>query len=760
VRQLTILLVLIAAACTDDSGSGPVDSGVLDHPVTAGDAAVAADTQVGADGFVADDAATTDDAVTADDGATDGAGPQIGLTIADGEKITVVAGATSALITIRDSPIAQNGTITIDVSTLHALVASGTFTTANVAVRDTAVSAIWLGEVAGDSLTLTAHNGPTAVGETVIVTLTGAGGNPWVADTGGELTRLLTATRSDTGQAATFDFVVETTPVGSLTIAGGEKIASRIGATSPVITITATDLAQDGSITIDLSPIAWLLWNGTFVDANVVVTDDAAAAAWAGTVADNLLTLTSTGGPTAVGETVTVTLTGATGAPWVADSTSEWAAGLTATRTDTGQTATFNFVIETHPGPGSLSVVTGPRIYTPDGATSVVLTVRDAPVLQYDRITMDLIYLEPLVASGTLTDENVLIEDSAASAAWTRSVAGNILTLTSTGGPTAVGETITVTFTGAANPWLANTGGEALAPLIVGRQDSCWTSNFLIAIDTAPTRGLYVEDGPKITTTDGTTAEVITVLGSPIAQDGTITVDLYTFKWFVADFTPTDATIVVTDAAANATWTSAIDLDNSILTLTSTDGATEVGETVTLTLTGAVNPWIDNTWGEQPILMTATRTDTAETANFLFVIETVPPAAHGLSIVDGATLTATDGASSPVITVTESDIAQDGAITIDVTGFNALVASGTLTDDNVVVDDSAASATWTRSVAGNVLTLTSTDGPTVVGETITVTFTGAVSPWVSTAGGSWGYYLTATRTDGLGFAYFWIWIQT
>ncbi len=128
------------------------------------------------------------------------------------------------------------------------------------------------------------------------------------------------------------------------------------------------------------------------------------------------------------------------------------------------------------------------------------------------------------------------------------------------------------------------------------------------------------------------------------------------------------------------------------------------------------------------------------------MIETAPPG--GLTITDGGKITAPDGTTSPVFNITNAPIAQDGSITVDVFYLNYFVANGPLTDANVVIDDTAASADWTGAVLDNVLTLTSSGGPTSPGETVTVTFTGAVNPWVADTGGSdWEALLTAIRTD-------------
>jgi PKD repeat protein len=200
---------------------------------------------------------------------------------------------------------------------------------------------------------------------------------------------------------------------------------------------------------------------------------------------------------------------------------------------------------------------------------------------------------------------------------------------------------------------------------------------------------------------------------------------------------------MIEDTAAAANWTGAVAGD--IVTLTSAGGVTAPGENVTVTFTGAINPWVADSRREHIVPLTVTRTNTSQFGTMNFDIETVP--LGDLMLTDGAKITTTDGATSPVITITNADIAQDGTITINVTSLNAYVASGTFTTDNVVVEYTVAG--WTGVVAGNTLTLTSTGGATAKDETVMVTFTGAVNPWVADSRGEKTVPLTATRTDTL-----------
>jgi len=159
----------------------------------------------------------------------------------------------------------------------------------------------------------------------------------------------------------------------------------------------------------------------------------------------------------------------------------------------------------------------------------------------------------------------------------------------------------------------------------------------------------------------------------------------------------------------------------------------------------------------------------------------MPVAAAGLTIVNGATISTEDGATSPVITITDFPIATGGTITINIfnpADLNQALTSLSFTTDNVVVSDNTDLATWTGVVddadldgINDRLTLTSTDGDgdgagpetgvTAVGKTVTVTFTGAkpgvpANPWYLDfgRGSTWNFVLTATRTDGHGAADF------
>jgi len=268
----------------------------------------------------------------------------------------------------------------------------------------------------------------------------------------------------------------------------GAKIISRTGNTSPVITITGPDIAENDIITIDVSALYGDVWNGTFMNANVVVTDTAVNATWTGNVSGTILTLTSTGGNTTAGENVTVTFTGAAGSPWIVDTGGGvWSAILTANRTDTSETATFNFVIETSPGPGGFTIAPGSKITATDGATSMVITIRDAPILQYDSISIYVADLDPYVSNSSFSNANVVVSDTAAAATWTGIVDSGVLTLTSNGGATAVDENVTVTFTGAGgNAWIPYTVGEQTIPLTAFRMDNYGTADFNFVIKTTP----------------------------------------------------------------------------------------------------------------------------------------------------------------------------------------------------------------------------------------------------------------------------------
>jgi len=173
---------------------------------------------------------------------------------------------------------------------------------------------------------------------------------------------LVTATRDDTLDSASFEVRLEIAPQGSLTVADGEPIVAARGNSSPVITISNRAVAMNDTISIDTSGLNPYVVGGNLTPENVEITDNAAAATWTGTLAGDNLTLTSTGGATESDETVIVTFTGAAGSEWVADTGAAVTVPLTATRNDTLKTANFNVVIDTGGRPSadfSASPLTG-----------------------------------------------------------------------------------------------------------------------------------------------------------------------------------------------------------------------------------------------------------------------------------------------------------------------------------------------------------------------------------------------------------------
>ncbi|MDD1676398.1 MAG: PKD domain-containing protein, partial [Methanomicrobiales archaeon] len=311
----------------------------------------------------------------------------------------------------------------------------------------------------------------------------------------------LTVTRTDTGEAASSNFMIGIVmaPPGGLSVTDGTKVTSAEGAKSTVITVADTEIPANGTIVVEVPYLFTFLNSGVLTDANVVVTSNAATAAWTGKVAaipgvdySDYVTLTSSGGPTTVGENINVTFTGAGGNPWVPNTYGEQGMPLTVFRTDSAQTASIVFTIETAPPPGFI-IGEGANITASDGATSEEFTIADSEVPADGTITIDISALNGFVMGGTLTDANIIMNDSAVNADWTGSVSDGILTMTSTGGPTAVNEAITLTFTGAESaPWIPNTHGIQVIPLTAYRADIMGPGRFAITIETAPPSGYSV----------------------------------------------------------------------------------------------------------------------------------------------------------------------------------------------------------------------------------------------------------------------------
>jgi PKD repeat protein len=390
----------------------------------------------------------------------------------------------------------------------------------------------------------------------------------------------------------------------------------------------------------------------------------------------------------------------------------------------------------------------GATITSVTGATSPVIQITDSPIADGVTITIDLSLLRYCFKSNSLADTNIAVQSTAASpVVWTPSIdpSGDFVTLTSSGGPTAAGDNITVTFKGTATePWIASSGDFSF-PVTVTRTDTGETAEFTFAINTPEVKkGLSITDGAVITTTDGTTSPVITILDAPIKKDGTITIKVENLGVFVASNILMDANVKVKSSAVSpVVWTRSVSPDGKTLTLTSTGGATAIGKTVTVTFTGKGNPWKPGTGGAT---LTATRDDTSDTADF--TVKLAIPLPGGLTAADGAEITTTTGSTSPVITITNAPIAENGTITINTSGLDPYVVGGQLRTANVMVTDTAAAANWTGSVTGNTLKLTSTGGATAKGETVTVTFTGASgAEWIADTGAERTIPLIANRTD-------------
>jgi hypothetical protein len=196
-----------------------------------------------------------------------------------------------------------------------------------------------------------------------------------------------------------------------------------------------------------------------------------------------------------------------------------------------------------------------------------------------------------------------------------------------------------------------------------------------------------------------------------------------------------------------AAWTGVVDADGTILTLISS-GDGNAGDSISVVFTGTANPWIADSGGFQTLPLNVTRTDSGETATINFMIETVPPPPSGLTVTDGETIISPYGSTSPLITITDSDLPAGSSITIDLYLAKPLLASWTFSDANIEVTSNSTTANWHGTVADDYLTLTSAGGTTLVGETINVTFTGTTgNPWDAYPSGM-TYSLTARRSDG------------
>jgi hypothetical protein len=401
------------------------------------------------------------------------------------------------------------------------------------------------------------------------------------------------------------------------------------------------------------------------------------------------------------------------------------------------------FIIALTPTPAiGLAIQEGQKVTDPEGETSAIIII-EYGLVQNGTISINISGLRENVASGTFTEANINIQDTASAATWTAIVEGDILTLSSTGSSTEPGETVLVTFTGSrGNPWITYTEGIRKIPL-TAITNSNETASFNFFIQTG---GLNISGDSKITSPLGVTTSVITITDALIVQDSTITVDISQLNWYVvASGSLTTTNIGIEDSAMTAVWTATVEGD--ILTLTSTGGTTEPGESVTVSFTGAGgNPWVDNTGGAQAYYLATTRSDGLGENVIPFVIET--GILGGLAIQEGEKITEPDGQTSSILVITDSPLIEGSSIVIDIQELHMYVDSGIFTDANVIIDDNAANAEWAGYITNDTLTLISIGGDTAIGERINVTFTGALgSPWIIDTDGEYSVPLTATRTD-------------
>jgi PKD repeat protein len=556
------------------------------------------------------------------------AAPVVGLLVEPGDMITATDGTTIAMITLDGlTAIEPGGTITIDITELHQYVAdSFTFTTDNVAIDTEATVDGWTVEVADSTLTLNSTTGADP-GETINLTFTGAI-YPWVDTLGIEKTVVLTATRSDETEGVPFNFVIQTgTLLGTgLSITDGETITSPYGTTSRLIAITESDIAPGGTVIIDLYYAKGLFASFTFSDANIAVSTDPAGIWTTAPIEYDYLTLTATGGTPKVGDTINVTFTGTSGNPFIAYSGGPMTNPLTAIRSDRIDPEPFSITIDTAPPVSTgMSIENGAPITSTTGATSPVITITDQPIAQDGTITIFVPFLPSLIAINSFNNDNVMVSNTG-EAIWTREVVtGDRVILTSTGNDTAVGDKVTVTFTGASNPWITSLPGLDYSYTTAVRGDEQGTGYFNITISTPSPTDLSIIEGATITSMSGFTTPVIMITGADILPEGTITMEVTALNQYVANGTLTNDNIRIVDNATQATWTASVASDAlgfNYLTLTSTDGPTIAGETVNVTFTGETNPWKGDTNGEKTVTLLPTRGDGAGAGSFNFVINT------------------------------------------------------------------------------------------------------------------------------------------
>ncbi len=322
------------------------------------------------------------------------------------------------------------------------------------------------------------------------------------------------------------------------------------------------------------------------------------------------------------------------------------------------------------PVSAGLLVEGGSSITTSYGSTTFNFTIMNTKIPKDGTITIDVSTLDQPAGSslldgtnpfsewyGNFTTANVEVTNNGP-ATWTATVdpTYSTLTLTSTGADTPVNDYVNVTFIGVkGSPWTVDSfGGDIPLFLIATRTDDSSTAPLNFDIDTVPGT-LSVVNGPVISTPSGSTWANFTITGNDIDQGDNISIPLGGLTPVIAGGEPlTNANVQVTNTGL-ATWTGQI--SGKTLNLTANTNFAAVGDTVNVTFIGGASGaphWLDNSDGQQNILLTATRVDSRPdslnppnpSVNFNFDINTIPPSNVASTTINGLTITNCNGPQS------------------------------------------------------------------------------------------------------------------
>ncbi len=577
--------------------------------------------------------------------------------------------------------------------------------------------------VAGQVVTITRTGGTTLAGGAAGSIVLGGIKNPTVSGSTGTYS-ILTTTSADVSIDTDAAVTADTITPGALTatnVQPASLVASATG--NATVTFTTTNpVANNGKIKVTF-PAGFNVSGAGF--GSVGGTLDGTATV---SVAGQVVTITRTGGTTlAGGATGSVVLTGITN-PGTTGSTGTYAI-LTTTSGDVSidtdpavaaDTITGGALTGTNVEPASL--VAGAT-----GNATVSFTTTNA-VLNNGKIKVTFPAGFDVSGAGFGSVGGTL--DGTA----TVSVAGQVVTITRTGGTTLAGGAAgSIVLTGIKNPTVSGSTG-TYAITTTNAADANIDTEAAVTADTitpGALTGTNVEPASLVAGATGN-ATVSFTTTNPVANNGKIKVT------FPAGFDVSGATFGSVGGTLDGTAT--VSVAGQVVTITRTGGTTLAGGAAgSIVLGGIKNPTVSGSTGTYSIL-TTTSADVSIDTDAAVTADTITPGALTATNVQPASLVASATGNATVTFTTTNPVANNGKIKVTFpAGFNVSGAGfgsvgGTL------------DGTATVSVAGQVVTITRTGGTTLAGgATGSVVLTGITNPGTT---GSTGTYAILTTTSG------------